>query len=117
MHEYSITSSIIDIIEKIVSEKKIKKVKRIDFELSPLAGIEPDSIKFYFGFLTENNNVLKGADLIFNKKTIKVICRSCNCEFEAGDLLSACPSCGESVYCSPDSAPSDDIRIVSLQIR
>ena len=48
MHEYSITRSILDILDKIVKENKVKKLKRVNFEISSIAHIEPDSIKFYY---------------------------------------------------------------------
>jgi len=39
MHEYSITCSILEILNKIIKEKKIKKVKVINFEITPLLQI------------------------------------------------------------------------------
>ena len=65
MHEYSITNSIIDIVKKIIDEKKVVKVSKIDFEINPAASIEPDSIKFYYEFLTRDDNNLKNARLVF----------------------------------------------------
>ena len=98
MHEYSITCSIIEIIEKIITEKNLKKIKKVKFELSKLASIEPQSIKFYFDFLTAENQRLKGAILKFKKNKLKLACSQCekifesNAEFDISNVK--CPICG-----------------------
>ncbi len=115
MHEYSITTSLIQIIEKIVKEKKIKKVEKVNLEINPLASIEPDSIKFYFEFLTKENPELKDAEINFKKVKIKVKCSNCDFIFYLEDLMDKCPNCGS--YCFDKSLYIDieDIKIVSLE--
>ena len=116
MHEYSITCSILEILEKIIKEKNLIKIKKVKFELSKLASIEPQSIKFYFDFLTAENQRLKGAILKFRKNKLKLICSECerlfesNAEFDISNVK--CPACGsESVQVREE----DDIRIISVE--
>lgn len=116
MHEYSITCSILEILEKIIKEKNLKKIKKVKFELSKLASIEPGSIKFYFDFLTAENQRLKGAILKFKKNKLKLACSECgkifesNAEFDISNVK--CPACGsESVQVREE----DDIRIISVE--
>ena len=71
MHEYSITCSIIDIVKKITDENKVAKVSKIDFEISPAASLEPDSIKFYYEFLTRDDSILKNARLVLKNRQKK----------------------------------------------
>jgi hydrogenase nickel incorporation protein HypA/HybF len=114
MHEFSITGSMIEILERIIAEKKLKKVESVCLEINPLASIEPESVKFYFDFLTKENKLLKGARLVFNKKSLAVVCKKCGNEFESDDIFSGCPECGEISGCKTDNLDDDDIRIVSL---
>ena len=116
MHEYSITCSILEILEKTIKEKNLKKLKKVKFELSKLASIEPQSIKFYFDFLTAENQRLKGAILKFKKNKLKLACNECgkifesNAEFDISNVK--CPACGSE---NAQVQEEDDIRIISIQ--
>ena len=116
MHEYSITCSILQILDKVINEKKLKKIKKVNFELSRIASIEPESIKFYFDFLTVEDQRLKGAILKFKKNKLKLACGGCakifqsNAEFDISNVK--CPACGGK---NVQIREEDDIRIVSVQ--
>ena len=111
MHEYSITSSILEILQKVIDEKNLKKVKKVNFELSKLASIEPESIKFYFNFLTKDNEILKYARLHFKKINIEVRCNDCNKIYNLKSFEVKCPNClGKNV----NIASTDDIKIISV---
>jgi len=114
MHEYSITCSIVEILKEKIKEHDIKKVKKINFEVSPFAYIEPESVKFYYDFLTRDNFSLKSAVLDFSKKEIKMRCMSCGKTFKTKDFDSRC------IYCSSNDTvviknDNDDIKIVSIE--
>jgi len=112
MHEYSITCSIIEILNDLIKKHNIKKVKKVNFELSPLAHIEPQSIKFYYDFLTRENYILKRADLNFIKKEIEIECKSCGKIFKSKTFSSRC------IYCSGNKTKiiyTDDIKIISIE--
>lgn len=112
MHEYSITCSILEILEKIIKEKKLKSIKKINFELSKLASIEPGSIKFYFDFLTKDNTYFKGTRLRFKKKDIRVKCNNCNKIYNISSFEIKCPICSGT---NVKIMEADDIKIVSLE--
>jgi hydrogenase nickel insertion protein HypA len=113
MHEYSITCSILDILDKIVKENKVKKLKRVNFEISSIAHIEPDSIKFYYDFLTKENNVLKGAKLKFKKKKPEIECEDCKKTYEVENFfIGECPKCSSKKI---KIASYDEIKIVSVE--
>ncbi|MCL5071488.1 MAG: hydrogenase maturation nickel metallochaperone HypA [Actinobacteria bacterium] len=116
MHEYSITSSIVEILDKVIKEKKLKKIKKVNFELSHIASIEPESIKFYFDFLTAENQRLKGAILKFKKNKLKLACSQCRKIFESNAELDIsdvkCPACGSE---NVQICQEDDIRITSVE--
>ena len=112
MHEYSITCSILDILNKVVIENKIKKVKKINFEISPVAHIEPESIRFYFDFLTQEKEALKNAKLEFKKKKIEIECRDCKKIYQIDNFIARCPKCSGVKVKIIDS---DDIKIISVE--
>ena len=112
MHEYSITCSIIEILYDLIKKHNIKKVKKVSFEISPLAQIEPQSIEFYYNFMTKEDKILKGAGLKFKKGKIKLECRTCGKFFTSETLISNC------IYCSGEkikTEDNDDIKIISIE--
>jgi Zn finger protein HypA/HybF involved in hydrogenase expression len=111
MHEYSITCSVIDIVKKIVDENKVTKVSRIDFEINPAASLEPYSIRFYYGFLTRDDSILKKARLVFKKPAKKIKCSQCGALYSAKGFPAACPKC---LKINPINGNIDDIRIIAV---
>jgi len=41
MHEFSITSSIIDILKNTIKDRDIKKIKKVNFLINSYGGVEP----------------------------------------------------------------------------
>lgn len=113
MHEFSITNSIIDILKNTIKDRDIKKIEKVNFFVNPYGGVEPESIKFYYKFLTKDDPILKDARLIFKKEKIKIKCNNCNESFEVSKLLSICRKCA-----STDISIlfPEDIKIKSIEI-
>ena len=112
MHEYSITSSIIEILEEIGRKNKLDRIKKVNFRISPVASIEPESVRFYYEYLTQENNLLKGAELVFEKSNVTIICRACKKTFENKVFSPICPGCGSSNVMVKEL---DDLKIVSVE--
>lgn len=112
MHEYSITSSIIDIVNDIRKKNNLKKIKKVSFELNPIANIEPESIKFYYGYMTGNDNMLKDAQLVFNVIKLEIECKNCGNLFKKDNFIAVCPECSSSKV---KVLNADDIKIISVE--
>ena len=112
MHEYSITSSLINILEDVAKKNKLKKISIVNIDLNPIANIEPDSINFYYEFMTKDSGLLKDSELIFNTKKIKIECRDCGNIFEKEVFIPRCPECGSSKV---KNINIDDIKIISVE--
>jgi hydrogenase nickel insertion protein HypA len=113
MHEYSITCSILDILNKVLKENKIKKVKKINFEISSIAHIEPDSVEFYYKFLTKDNSILKSAKLKFKRKKAQIKCGDCKEISSIENLFVVeCPKCSSK---NIKFINDDEIRIISVE--
>ncbi len=111
MHEYSITCSIVEILERIIEEKEIDRVKQVDFEINEYANIEPESVRFYYEILTKHNAVLKGSELNFKVIKTRILCKKCETVFNADTYPFVCPECG-SINIKFQNL--DDIRITAL---
>lgn len=112
MHEYSITKSIIDILEKNIKSRGLGKLLKVDFEVSNISQIEPESVKFYYNILTEKKPKLKGALLNFKRKKVKVFCSHCNQTSEIDNWEMLCPNCkSKNIKLTED----DEIKIVSVE--
>jgi hydrogenase nickel insertion protein HypA len=112
MHEYSITCSIVEILCDLIKKHNIKKIKKVSFEINPLAHIEPRSIEFYYNFITKDNKALKDSILEFKKGKIKIECETCGKNFYSENLNSKC------IYCSGKKtkvADNDDLKIISIE--
>ena len=112
MHEYSITCSIVEILNDLIKKHNIKKIKKVSFELSPFAYIEHQSIEFYYNYLTGNNDILNSAYLDFKRNKIKIECMDCGKIFLSEKFTSRCK------YCSGNKLKileSDDIKIISIE--
>ena len=113
MHEYSITCSILDILNKVVKENKIKKIKKINFEISSIAHIEPDSVEFYYNFLSKDNNILRNAKLKFKKKKMQIKCEDCKEISNIENLFVVeCPKCSSRKI---KVINDDEIKIISVE--
>lgn len=112
MHEYSITSSMVSILEDVAKKNNLKKISKVNIDLNPIANIEPDSINFYYEFLTRDNKLLEGAELIFSIRKIKIECGDCSDIFEKDEFIPKCPKCGSS---NVKNINIDDIKIISIE--
>ncbi len=113
MHEYSITCLILDILNKIVKENKIKKIKKINFEVGSIAHIEPQSIEFYYNFLTKDNNILRNAKLKFKKNKTQIKCEDCTEISDIEDFfIVECPKCSSREI---KVINNDEIKIISVE--
>jgi hydrogenase nickel incorporation protein HypA/HybF len=112
MHEYSITQALIEILNNIALNDNIKIIKKVDFLIGPLANIEPDSIRFYYDFLSKDNDILKNAKLIFNKSPFSYYCKKCKKDFYSDKKIQKC------IYCSSNELKSsdvEDLKIISIE--
>lgn len=112
MHEYSITSSLISILEDVGKKNKLKKISKVHIDLNPIANIEPDSINFYYEYMTEDNSLLKDSKLIFNNQKVKMECKECSNIYEKDCFIPECPECGSNKIKNIDI---DDIKVVSVE--
>jgi len=91
MHEFSIATEIIGVVERSVGAGK--HVRSVGLVLGRLSGVNPDSLTFCFTELAESHGMGR-AELLIDPRAPRVRCRECGREYETDDFLAGCPGCG-----------------------
>lgn len=92
VHELPITQSVLEIALRHAQQAGAQRILRITMRVGELSGIVPDSIQFYFDFVSRET-MAEGAKLVFNRLPGRFRCRDCNAEYEASRDDWLCPRC------------------------
>jgi len=94
MHEFSIVSSLMLLIEEQARLHKAKKVTKVVLGIGRLSGVEPDLLKIAFDTFKEKT-ICEDAELVMEIENIAIRCRDCGKETDLGERLTRkCPHCG-----------------------
>ena len=91
MHELSIVSALIDLVEENAKKAKAKKINKVIVKIGRLSGIEIKLFKRCFDTFKQGS-IANDAKLIINKSLIKA---RCTCGFKAliKKNIFICPRC------------------------
>ena len=92
MHEFGVTESIVNIALDKANEAQASKITKINLVIGELSGFVPDSIQFYFDFLSKDT-IAEKTTLHFELVPAQLRCRSCSTDFQLRDTLWTCPKC------------------------
>ncbi len=92
MHEYGVTEEIVNIVLDKIKEHDNQKVEKINIILGKLTDFAPESIEYYFSFISKGTPA-ENARLSFKKKDIIFLCKHCKKEFKGEEMLFSCPEC------------------------
>lgn len=113
MHEMTLVSSIIDIVNSYKNQYKFKKVNSLKLSFGQLSCVNQDSLTFAFDALSEDT-VLKNCKLIFEIIPPKITCNNCNKESIVTDDFSKCTYCGSNdIYLS---GGMEELKILELDV-
>ncbi len=76
MHELSVMSNILDIVQEHAQKNNAKKVYKINLKIGDLSDIIPEWAQTYFDMLSKDT-VADGAALSIEKVPVTVKCNSC----------------------------------------
>jgi len=94
MHEFSIVSSLMLLIEEQAKIHNAKKVTKVVVGIGKLSGVEPDLLKIAFDTFKEKT-ICEDAELVMEIEDITLRCRECGKETVLGERLTRkCPFCG-----------------------
>jgi len=94
MHEFSIVSSLMMIIEEEAAKHGATKVTKVVLGVGKLSGVEPDLLQIAFDTFKEKT-ICEDAELVIEIEDVKILCEECGAESTMGERLSRkCPACG-----------------------
>ena len=92
MHELSIVTSIIEIVEREVKKANAQSVSKIELDIGVLSGIEMQAFDFAWQEAKPNTSI-ENAERTVNRIPAKTKCLDCKYQFEAENLYELCPKC------------------------
>jgi hydrogenase nickel incorporation protein HypA/HybF len=106
MHEYTITSSIVESVLDLANKQGSKKVKEVHLTIGKLRVLSIDQVKFCYDVLAKGT-ILEGSKLIVEETTGRLRCSQCSyCaefnpdsdpSFHFGVPPLTCPQCGNAL--------------------
>jgi hydrogenase nickel incorporation protein HypA/HybF len=90
MHEMSISSAVVNTVEKHAAGRRVSAVT---MTVGALRQVVPESLEFYFGIVSKDT-VCEGATLSMELVPAVVSCQSCGDERSLDVPIFLCPSCG-----------------------
>ena len=87
------TQSIVDLVTRCGRQEGLHRVTRVVVEVGMAAAVEPAALNFCFDIVAADT-LACGAELVIERVGLRAACRSCDTEFDAPHLASACPGCG-----------------------
>ncbi len=76
MHELSVMSSILDIVQEHANKNEAKKVLKINLKIGDLSDIIPEWAQTYFDMLSKDT-IADGAALSIEKVPVTIKCNNC----------------------------------------
>ena len=94
MHELSLVEGMMDIVRESASQNNIYRVTRVKLVIGELTMALPDSLRFAFAALSQDE-LFNGAELEIDQLRVICRCEECGHEFKPGDnYIFLCPDCG-----------------------
>ena len=105
MHEFTVTSWIVDALLELVRKQGARRVVEVQLRVGKLRALSTDQLKFCYGVLSKGT-MLEGSKLVFEESPGKVRCGNCGYtsefdpdgdEYHYGLPILACPACNGTV--------------------
>ena len=93
MHELSLTSDLLTMLEEQAETQEFTKVRAIWLEIGHLSCVAPEALRFCFD-VAKRGTLAEGAALHIEQKAGHVCCRGCGQAFAITHYLQPCPGCG-----------------------
>ena len=94
MHELSVCLSLLEQLENLAAEHGGREVARIDLDIGPLSGVEPDLLEAAWP-IAAADSIAEKAELSIAASDVVVKCSSCKSETRATANKLVCGQCGD----------------------
>ena len=112
MHEMSLAEGVLQIIEDAARSEGFTQVKAVWLEIGQLAGVEKESLCFYFDVVTRNS-IAQDARLEIIEMPGRGKCLQCACDMLVATLFEACTQCGSYQI---EVISGDELRVKELEV-
>jgi hydrogenase nickel incorporation protein HypA/HybF len=112
MHELSIVMSIIDIAEENAIKASASVINEIELDIGSQSGVVIEALEFAIES-AKQGTMLETAKWTINEIQAIAKCTACSHEFEADDMFSPCPACGNPFT---DIIQGKELKVKSLRI-
>jgi hydrogenase nickel incorporation protein HypA/HybF len=92
MHELSIASNLIDIVNQATGGQDISRVTSLRIVIGEMSNVVPDCLSFAFQ-IASKGTIAENAQIHFVKKPLVGRCLDCGTEFPIEDFLFRCSKC------------------------
>ena len=112
MHEFSIDSSLMALIEDFARKHNAQKVTKVVVGVGVLSGVEPDLLKIAFDTFKEGT-ICEEAELVLEIEKVTVKCTDCGKESQPeGRFSRKCSHCGS---LNTEIVKGQDLQLKSLE--
>ncbi|MFQ5568967.1 MAG: hydrogenase maturation nickel metallochaperone HypA [Rhodothermales bacterium] len=92
MHELSIAQSILDAVQREMTEKNLPVVSEVGVQVGALSGVLPNALQFCFEAIIKETP-LADCRLIIEHIPVRGRCKACGRSFEVEHFFFCCPTC------------------------
>jgi hydrogenase nickel incorporation protein HypA/HybF len=92
MHELSVATGIIEIIEKTMHQNGLHKVHKIDIVIGELTCVDEIALRFALDPACKGT-AIEGAEIIIHRQTALATCGTCGKDFDPVGFIAQCPKC------------------------
>ena len=113
MHDLGIVLNVIDRVEEIAKENKVKKVTKLTLEIGEVSSIVPSYFSDCFEWAKKKTDYMKDTELEMIILEGLSYCRDCKKTYKTTEYSKKCPHCG-----SDDTylVTGDEMRIKDIEV-
>jgi hydrogenase nickel incorporation protein HypA/HybF len=109
MHELSVSSAIVETVERHAAGRKVTCVS---LRLGKLRQVVPDTLAFYWGFVTQGT-VCEGARLEQEIVEARLRCEACDVEWSLDEPDFRCPRCASAAV---EIVSGNELEVESIEV-
>jgi hydrogenase nickel incorporation protein HypA/HybF len=113
MHELSLVSSILDIIEDYAAREGFERVKSLRLSCGKVSSVVPQCLQFAFEVQSKDTRA-EGATLTLDILPVIIHCLNCGKDFEVDHFEPCCPECGKAEVLL--TSGTEELQLLELDV-
>jgi hydrogenase nickel incorporation protein HypA/HybF len=93
MHEFSLAEDLLNLAREEARKAGIDRLDKISVRIGSVSGVNIDSLEFAYGFLREQDEMTKNAELVVERVQGRGRCTQCGREVDIDRIFLFCPFC------------------------